>query len=109
MDTTACYQRDSRNTNHSSGGAYIYQGDQKGEEAEDVESQDEELEFGQDGTGVQVDYNGHDHDSPVEQRALPLGRYIPRVVQRDQCQDEIRAQISTGGYDRLPATYNKPA
>lgn len=60
--------------NRSSGGTHINHGDQKGEEAENMESKDEELEFRQDSTGVQVDYDGQGHESPVEQRALPLGR-----------------------------------
>ena len=53
-------------------GSHTDHRDQKGEEASDVENENEGFDFGQERTEEKVDHNGEAHDDPVAQRALPL-------------------------------------
>ncbi len=87
---------------------HIDHGNQEGEEAKDMEGQDEEFQLWQKRAGVHIDKYGEGHDSPVEQCTLPCSPGVARVIHRDEGQDQVSGEICAAGDKGLPAAYNKP-
>lgn len=88
---------------------HVYQGNQNGEEAKNMDDQDDTFDFWQQAQHDRIHENTDEYHCPKEEGSVPSLKIIVGLVEDDQPLNDSTDEVSTGSYESLPSSHSKPA